>query len=33
MGQQFGGLRRLTDLSDVKIRAAEVLTKLDEGTL
>ena len=33
MGQQFGGLRRLADRSDVKVRAAEVLTKLDEGTL
>ena len=32
-GQQFGGLRRLADRSDVKVRAAEVLTKLDEGTL
>ena len=33
MGQQFGGLRRLSDLPEVKIRATEVLAKLDEGTL
>ena len=33
MGQQFGGLRRLADRPDLKVRAAEVLTKLDEGTL
>ena len=33
MGQQFGGLRRLSDLSDVKTRAIEVLVKLDDGTL
>ena len=33
MGQQFGGLRRLSDLPEVKIRATEVFAKLDEGTL
>ena len=33
MGQQFGGLRRLSDLPEVKIRASEILTKLDDGTL
>jgi hypothetical protein len=26
-------LRRLSDLPEVKIRASEILTKLDDGTL
>jgi hypothetical protein len=33
MFQQMGGLRRLSDLDDVKNRAAEVLDGLDEGRI
>ncbi len=33
MGQQLAGMRRLSDLDDVRERAVEVLVMLDEGTL
>ena len=33
MGQQFGGLRRLSDLDEVRTRGVDVLAQLDEGTL
>ena len=33
MFQQMGGLRRLSNLPDVKSRASEVLIRLDQGTL
>ena len=33
MFQQMGGLRRLSDLDDVKLRAVEVLDGLDEGRI
>ena len=33
MFQQMGGLRRLSNLPDVKVRAAEVLVGLDQGTV
>jgi len=33
MAQQLAGMRRLSDLDDVRERAAEVLVALDEGTL
>lgn len=33
MGQQLAGMRRLSDLEDVRERAVEVLQMLDDGTL
>jgi len=33
MGQQFAGLKRLSNLDEVRERASQVLLYLDEGTL
>ncbi|MEM9652874.1 MAG: cryptochrome/photolyase family protein [Actinomycetota bacterium] len=33
MARQFGGMRRLADLDETRIRAADVLAKLDAGSL
>jgi deoxyribodipyrimidine photolyase-related protein len=33
MGQQVNGLKRLSDLPELRVRAQEVLTGLDKGII
>jgi deoxyribodipyrimidine photolyase-related protein len=33
MGQQVNGLKRLSDLPELRVRAQEVLTGLDNGNI